>query len=82
MASHFDDLDRKQLNETHKLVLLLVEQAARQQDRLDKIIKFKSDHTWGRNYLRGIIRRLTEKGAEQKAYIRQLENELRLRGLE
>lgn len=78
MASPFDDLDRKKLDETHKLVLVLVEQNAQLQGRLDKIIKFKSDHVWGRNYLRQIIRRLREKVAEQRGYIRQLEQQLRL----
>jgi hypothetical protein len=78
MASPFDDLDRKKLDETHKLVLVLVEQNARLQERLDKMIRFKSDHAWGRRYLRQMIRRLREKNLEQKGYIRQLEQQLRL----
>lgn len=66
MASPFDDLDRKKLDETYKNVKLLQEQVARIQEQVD------------RKYLRQIIRRLREKVMMQKGYITELESRLRL----
>jgi hypothetical protein len=66
MASHFDDLDRRKLDETYKSVRLLTEQVARIQEQLD------------RKYLRQMIRRLREKVTMQKGYISELESRLRL----
>jgi hypothetical protein len=81
--SDFDALDKRKLTETHTTVELLVEQIARLQERQEKFIKSKQQNfTWGRKYLRKIIREQRETIAQQKLYIRQLENELRLRGLE
>jgi hypothetical protein len=84
MASPFDDLDRKRLEKVHASVELLVKQLARQQDQVDKLVRRRivQSNRWGRPYLRRIIRDLRAKLAEQKLYVRQLENELRLRGLE
>jgi hypothetical protein len=80
MASPFDELDRKKLDETHKLVTLLVEQVARLEERVNKNIKVnaKRNSSWGRTYLRRLIRGLREKVSEQAGYIRQLEQQLRL----
>jgi hypothetical protein len=81
--SDFDALDKRKLAETHTKVELLIEQLARLQERQEKFIKSKQQNfTWGRKYLRKIIREQRETIAQQKLYIRQLENELRLRGLE
>lgn len=66
MASPFDDLDRKKLDEIHRNVKLLNEQVARIQEQLD------------RKYLRQIIKRLREKVTMQKGYINELESRLRL----
>lgn len=66
MASPFDDLDRKKLDEIYKNVKLLNEQVARIQEQVD------------RKYLRQIIRRLREKVMMQKGYINELESRLRL----
>lgn len=66
MASPFDDLDRKKLDEVHRNVKLLMEQVARIQEQVD------------RKYLRQIIRRLREKTIMQKGYINELESRLRL----
>lgn len=82
MASHFDDLDRKKLDETFKTVRLLVEQIAQVQSRLDRQYKQKQNSAWGRNYLRRIIKQQKEKLKANQGYIGELENELRLRGLE
>lgn len=81
-ANTFDDLDRKKIDETFKTVRLLVEQVAQLQTRLDKVIQLKQDTAWGRRYLRQIISRQKTKLIENQGYIRELENELRLRGLE
>jgi hypothetical protein len=66
MASPFDELDRKKLDEIHRNVKLLMEQVARIQEQVD------------RKYLRQIIRRLREKVMMQKGYINELESRLRL----
>lgn len=66
MASPFDDLDRKKLDEVHRNVKTLMEQVARIQEQLD------------RKYLRQMIRRLKEKVILQKGYISELESRLRL----
>jgi hypothetical protein len=82
MASHFDDFDRKKLDETLRFVHLLVEQVAQLQVRLDKMILQKENSAWGRKYLRRILTNQKVKLKEQAGYIAELENELRLRGLE
>lgn len=84
MALPLDELAWKKLDETHKLVSLLNKQIAQLEERVNKNIKVnaKRNGSWGRTYLRRIIRNLREELANQKAYSKQLENELRLRGLE
>jgi hypothetical protein len=82
MASHFDDLDRQHLLELHRKVDLLVKMLARQQSQIARLLKRSDAGARGRNYLRGVIREKREEIAKQKMYIVQLENELRLRGLE
>jgi ribosomal protein S6 len=79
-----DDLDHKHLVQTHAKVDLLNEQVARLQERLDKVLKSRTNpsHAWGRKYLRKMLKEKREVIAQQKLYIVQLENELRLRGLE
>lgn len=79
-----DDLDHLHLRELHRKVDLLVKMLARQQEQLNKVLKRRSHYISrrGRDYLRGVIREQREKLAQQKLYTAQLENELRLRGLE
>jgi hypothetical protein len=84
-----DELDHKHLVQTHVKVDLLVQQVARLQERLDKTnekldrIKLIRNSThWGRKYLRKMLRDKRAENAQLKLYNRQLENELRLRGLE
>jgi len=84
MASPFDELDRRHLVEIHRLVDLAVKMLARQQDQIRKLTKVRtSDPNYrSRRYLRNLLKKHREELAKQKRYIMQLENELRLRGLE
>jgi hypothetical protein len=82
MASHSDDLNYQHLIELHRKVDLLLKVVARQQDQLAKLSRRRDLGVRGRNYLRNMIREQRVTIANQKLYIVQLENELRLRGLE
>lgn len=82
MASPFDELDRQHLIELHRKVDLLVKMVARQQSQVHKLTKRADARAAGRGYLRNTIWNQREKLGQMKLYIRQLENELRLRGLE
>lgn len=82
MASHLDDLDHQHLVELHRKVDLLVKMVARQQSEVNRLTKRSDARAAGRGYLRSTIRKKREEIAQQKLYIIQLENELRLRGLE
>lgn len=50
--------------------------------KLDKLLDRKLESERGITYLRQVNRRLRGELAKQRMYIMQLENELRLRGLE
>ncbi len=84
MASPFDELDRKHLVEVHRLLELVIKMFARQQDQIRSLTKMRtSDPNYrSRRYLRNKLREQRDEIAQQKRYIVQLENELRLRGLE
>lgn len=84
MASPLDELDRQHLVEIHRLVALLVKMLAKQQSQLSKLARTRtSDPNYrSRRYLRKLLSEQRTKLAQQKAYILQLENELRLHGLE
>lgn len=82
MESHFDDLDRQHLVEIHRKIELLIKMVARQQYQITRLTKRADARAAGRGYLRNTIRKKREELAQQKLYIVQLENELRLKGLE
>lgn len=84
MASPFDELDRQHLIELHRKVDLLLKVVARLQNNVAKMSKARTSdpHYRTRKYMRGVIREQRDTLAKQKLYVLQLENELRLRGLE
>lgn len=81
MASPFDDLDRKKLDEVQQQLKTLTDQIMKLDVRVRQTRTARGRER-GRVYLRKVIRELRETNGHQKLYINQLENELRLRGLE
>lgn len=79
-----DNLTHEHIVELHRKVDLLVKMLARQQDQISKISKSRSSdpNYRSRRYLRSLLKKLREEKAVDRAYITQLENELRLHGLE
>lgn len=61
---------------------LVVQSVARCEDKLNRLLDRKTSAEKDKTYLRNVLRRLREDNAKQKMYIRQLESELRMRGLE
>jgi hypothetical protein len=77
-----DDLTHAHIVELHRKIDLVVKILSRQQDQVRRLTKRSDMSKKGRDYLRNVIREQRETLAKQKLYIVQLENELRLRGLE
>ena len=77
-----NDLTHAHVVELHRKVDLIVKVLVRQQEQVKKLMRRSDMSKKGRDYLRNVIREQRETAAKQRLYIVQLENELRLRGLE